>query len=120
VFEPAAANKNDADGSTHNLDMTLNDLEVPRSTLQRVRVTAEIVDAATDNPTLGASYAVDAAEGAALTALPGAMSETTTTPKSWRIVKRGRRFRLRLLSSGPAAKVRIRVVEWFVRDSNRP
>jgi hypothetical protein len=118
---PAAANKNDVDGSTFNLDMTLNDLESPtRVTLQKVRVTAEIVDAASDNPTLSASYAVDAVEGAALTGLSGAMSETTTTPKSWPVVKRGRRFRLRLVSSGAAAKVRVRIVEWFVRDSNRP
>jgi len=118
---PTAARKNDADGTGFNLDVTTNDLETPaKSTLQRVRLHYDLVDAASDNPTISASYAVDAQEGAALTGLSGTAGETTTTPKVWQVVKRGRAFRLRFLSSGPSSRLRLRALDWFLRDSDRP
>jgi hypothetical protein len=121
IFDPVAGNKADANGTVHNLDVTFNDIEpASRSTVQKVRMHYELTDAASDDPTVAASYSIGQ-EGSAFTGLSGTAPENDgATPKVWPVVKRTRRFRLRLVSSGATSRLRIKLVEFFVRDSNRP
>jgi hypothetical protein len=120
-FAPDAAHKNDADGTTHGLDVIENDVEFPnRSTTQKVDLLYELQDAAADNPTIVGSWA-SGAEGATWTPLTGSAAENDgRVPERWRLIKRVRNVRFRWQTVGPAAVARIRGRVLYVRDSNRP
>lgn len=109
----------DHDGTAHQMDVTTNDLEPPtESTLQRVRLAYEKTSSGLGGK-IGASYEVGD-PGSGFTTLAGDASLDGAETKTWPVVKRGRRFRLRLLTSGSLSAARIRSLSWFVRDSNRP
>ena len=142
MWEPAAAVKNDADGSTHAFEVETRD-EVTGgedlNTVLRLRVRYELWDAASDNPFLTAAVAIGPAPaptgtlwgafnwGAApwtqaveaeLEQLPGvAPVNVGRTPKWWRLRRRARYIRVRLRCDKPAAKLVLRSLEWWVRPS---
>jgi hypothetical protein len=120
-FSPDAAHKQDADGTTHGLDVIENDVELAnRSTTQKVDLLYELTDAASDNPTIVGSWA-SGAEGSTWTGLSGSAAENDgRVPKRWRLTKRVRNVRFRWQTVGPAAVARIRGRVLYVRDSNRP
>jgi hypothetical protein len=92
-----------------------------RNTVMAAKLRYELVDAASDNPTIAASYS-DGAGGRGVHGADGSAPENDgTDPFTWRPVPpiRTRRLRLRLLSSGPSANLKIRVLELLVRSSSR-
>lgn len=125
TLDPAAANKNDADGTTPQFSLETNDFATgPNDTLnnvRRVRWTYELEDAASDNPTLVPAWA-EGQEGSSYVTLPGLAFEepTGTVPKTWAVNQGVRRIRYRLQSAGPSAKLRVHRVESFIRPSQRP
>jgi hypothetical protein len=124
AFTPAAGNKQDPGPTTFNLDVTTRDFDSGngnRNTLMAAKLRYELVDAASDNPTIAASYS-EGPEGSAFTALTGPAPENDgTDPFTWRPVPpiRTRRLRLRFVSSGPSANLKIRVLELLIRSSSR-
>jgi hypothetical protein len=109
-------------GHPFNFDVTTRDFDTGggnRNTVVALKLRYELVDAAVDNPTIAASYSTGP-EGASFTALATSAAENDgTDPKSWRFVKRTRRIRFRLTSSGPSANLKVRVLEILVRSSSR-
>jgi hypothetical protein len=96
LLTPGAANKNDADGTVHNLDVIENDVEPGNlSTFQRVELRYELDDAASDDPTFVGSYATGK-EGTSWVSLTGSAAENDgRTPKKWKVTKRARNIRFR-------------------------
>lgn len=116
TLDPSVATT-DADGGTPDLDVTTNDIPTGpgnKNTVTRLKLRYEL--------------AGDAVVASFLTGNPG--SETVLAPEgppsdgetsvSWRFVKRTDRIRFRVRTSGGAAKLRLRSLEVFTRDSNRP
>lgn len=121
-FAPAAGNKSEADGSTHNLQVTLRTVNrsVVGETLRKTRVRYELDDAASDNPTLTAEVAVGR-PGSAFTGLAGSAPENAgQAPHVWsKVNKKGSEFRMRLTSVGPSASLVLRSVEYAFRPTGR-
>lgn len=124
-FEPAAANKNDADGSTHRLTLVPSDVaghQQRRSFFHSIRIRAQLIDAGTDHPTLTAEYATGL-PGSAFTTLAGSAPATDSTtpypPYRWQIRKRAQAVRLRIRTEGPSSSAVIRSVEVFYRRTAR-
>jgi hypothetical protein len=124
AFVPAAAVKQDPGPTTFDMDFTTRDFDTGpgnRNTVLAVKLRHELVDAASDNPTIAGSYS-EGPEGSAFTALSGSAPENDgTDPYVWRPVPpiRTRRVRLRFTSSGPSANLKVRVLELLVRSSSR-
>lgn len=143
-FEPSAANKHDHDGSTHEFDLTMRDVQPGalniEALVRKVRARYELVDAATDDPKLSLWYSVGVKQDAGSVALWGSALWGTDTwgqtdaiedvqaagqapeddgrhPFTWKINERTRRIRLRLRSSDPSAKLVLRNVEIKSRRS---
>lgn len=144
-FEPAAAVKNDADGTTHQAlvetrDYPTNEKSLNLNHVRRLRLRYELVDAASDGPSITTYFSTGQA-GQSLTSwgqfnwggatwmdstlgpftlLSGAAPASDgTTPFVWLFTKRTRFIRARLVSSNPAASLTVRSVEWFLRQSMR-
>jgi hypothetical protein len=82
LLTPAAANKQDADGTTHVLDVIENDVELAnRSTTQKVDLLYELQDAAADDPTITGSWA-SGAEGSTWTGCRARRRRTTAGCRS--------------------------------------
>ena len=145
-FEPAAAVKNDADGTTHAVlietrDYPTNPKSFNLNHVRRLRARYELVDAASDGPTIIAYFSTGTTGGVVLTqwgsfnwgganwsdaTLAGftqlagqAGVSDGTIPYVWLFTKRTRFIRARLVSSGPAASLTLRSLEWFLRQSMR-
>lgn len=109
----------DADGSHPQLDVITNDYSTGpgnRNTVTRVRLRYALEGAAT----LGASYVTGTEAAPATTALPTAGPADGEDGTSWRLLKRCSRIRFRFQSSGSPTTLRVRSLEMFTRDSNRP
>jgi hypothetical protein len=119
-YAPAAAVKNDADGTTHVFE--LDTIDYPTGNMvsnfvHHVRVMYELVDGGADNPVVVAEASVD---GGAWFTLPGGTAgESPVGDKTWRVNQHGRNVRFRFTCAGPAASLRIKSVEPFVRHSGR-
>jgi hypothetical protein len=145
-FEPTAAVKNDPDGSTHLLDITYRDIPTAdgfsQNTVRRVRLRYELEDAASDNPTIRGYYRSEESPppGSEWGAFEWGAGEWSAIPEDvflgmtnpgdapedkgdhpfvWHINKHLRFFRPRFKSSGPAAKLKLRSMELFIRQGTR-
>jgi hypothetical protein len=142
VFEPVAANKNDADASTPAWQIITRDYPTgqgnPNMTI-KARVRYELVDAATDDPTIQTYYSIGSFAatsgsywGAAFwgsgtwsgaietefSQLPGTAPEDDgRNPFTWLVQKRSRYIRYRIQSSQPAARMTLRSLEMWNRQS---
>jgi hypothetical protein len=123
-FSPAAAYKADADGTNHAATVITNDYGTGpgrRNTVAKVRAEFELVDAASDNPTITAEYAVGP-EGSgftSLTAQRGAIEDDGTGFSRWRVGKRADRVRFRFTTVGAAARFILRKVGVEIAPSGR-
>lgn len=121
-FVPAAAIKNDADGTTHQLTLITRDLAVHASLKtfwKKIRLRSEVSDAAADNPTVTAEYSITPA-APVFTALAGSAPESDgTVPYSWLAGKKSQAIRFRLKTVGPCASAVIRSLEVFYRRTGR-
>ena len=142
-FAPSADNKNDADGSTHEFQVTTRDYATGNNTLNRVRhirTRYELVDAGADNPYLAVSYGTGATDpdapewgggawNGAEWADPGDIGFTaledctlpedpagTTVPRC-RVGRRTRHIRYRVNCDMPAERLVLRSVESFIAPS---
>jgi hypothetical protein len=146
-FEPSATVKNDADATTHNLDVVTRDFETGGGIFNLVRMLKlwyELIDAASDNPTVKVYYSTgpeqagvpkwgavtwglftwfssDLAEFVLLAnqapESDGRMPYVWSGDQGMHAHTRFIRFRIR--SSGPAARVVLRSLTAYVRLSAR-
>lgn len=141
-WEPAAARKNDADGTTHEWQLEgRDDATGPgnENTVRKLKVWYELIDAGSDDPKINALYS----KGAELPGIPHydevnydeavywddnveflqadgqAPEDTGRNPFTWLLTASTRFIRWRLTLSGPCASLRLRSVEWSVRPSGK-
>lgn len=143
VFDPTAARKADADATVHRWLVESRDYPTGTGNLnmvRRLRVRYELVDAATDNPLLRASYSVGAEVTAATTTKWAAFNwgtgvwagsaagefvqiagvapeDSGRNPYTWHLRARTRFVRWRLESTDPAARLVLRSAEVQVRQA---
>jgi hypothetical protein len=140
-FDPDGPHKADADGSAHQLDIITRDYDTGGGTenvVRRIRARYELVDAASDDPTIlfdwgdgaldlgGAKYDtaiydtdIYASEmGSAWNALACTAGESDgrDVHKCW-VNKRRRYVRFRIRTNGPCAYAALRNFEVFIRPS---
>jgi hypothetical protein len=118
-FDPAAAYKNDADGTTPTFTFESRDYPTGPGTLntaRKARLLYDLVDAASDNPALTMAVAN---EDGSFTTLTDTAAEGSPASKTWLFTKRGRYVRFRLTCATAAASAVIRSLEWWRRASGR-
>lgn len=121
-FSPVASNRNDADGSTHQFEVTTRDYTTSglRSSLvKKVRLGYELVDAAADNPTIGVQYAT--AQDPTLVPLSGTAGEAAGQAAQMFLVNtaRSRFVRFTIYSFSAAARMSVKCLEVFTRAGGR-
>lgn len=139
-FDPSAANKNDADGSTFDLDIVSRDYETGSGTINSVRAVRpryELVDAASDDPELQISYATGSATsggarfghatfgnakfgsdlGASFVVVGNVGTSDGRNPVPLRMKPRARYMRVRIKGVGPAARCALRSLSLSIRPS---
>lgn len=126
-FTPGATYKNDAIGDPPELAIVTRDEQLgsnnPHNLVKQVRVTYELADAASDDPTLRCGIATDA-PNSSFTSLANPLVHAPESdggsPFTWTAAKGGRVARLQISSGGePNAGLTIRRVEMFVRPSGK-
>jgi hypothetical protein len=145
-FEPAAAVKNDADGTTHQFDVVTRDFATGDPTrfgshlVRRLRLRYELIDADADNPTIQAYFSKGTLQqgvslwgsltwgtglwtdetGAEFRQMQGSAPEDDgRRPFAWGLQAQTRHIRYRLISSDPAASLVLRSLESLIRPSER-
>lgn len=121
-FEPAS-DSSEAGGADVPFSLTTRDFPTGAFTVNtatRLRVSYEMVDPSTENPTLAASFAVGAVD-ASFTTLTGSAAEDATGVGSyaWSLRKRTRSIRYKLVSSNGFSRLKVRGIESFSRPSAR-
>lgn len=144
VFAPAAAVKQDADGTTHRWSVETRDFETGAgetlNTVRRVKVRYELVDAAADNPLIRGYYSVGSPIagqtiwgafnwGSATwsdptlgeySLMPGVAAEDTGRDTfTWFLQARTRYLRVRLESTDPSASLNLRTLQLYIRSSGK-
>lgn len=117
-----SSNKNDADGTTHVLTVVTRDFAIKAQVAnlwKYLRARFELVDAASDNPTLTAEYAVGPPESESWTSMGSWSEGTGETSTKLSVGKRAQSIRFRLKTSGPSSRFRLRSLEVFFRPRNR-
>lgn len=107
-FNPSASNKNDADGTvvTPVVETAFWPLGRSKARLKSVYVKYDVRDAASDNPTLAASY-VTSPEATSYTSISGTLAETAEQTVARRnIRKAGFGLALKLAQSGASSASR--------------
>jgi hypothetical protein len=141
IFTPSGANKNDPDGSTHDLVVVTRDYllaELGKARARRLRLHYLLQDAAADNPTIGLDVSVGQirdgvtewghfnwgqaswfdADNAEFEAVDGQAPESDgSVPYTWHFTRWSRLVRFRIRSSGPSAKLALHNLEIFVAPS---
>lgn len=142
-FSPSGAVAQDADGSTFEWSVTTRDIPtgpINDNTVVKIRVTYEMVTAGT-TPTLQAYYGSDRLRGtewgefewggAEWTSSEGLFEQLTdpvtdapediaaAAPFTWRVRKKSRYARFRLVCDDDVSRFSLRAFEMFVRDSGR-
>jgi hypothetical protein len=121
-FVPASANKSDATGTAHVLTIITRDYPVKamvKALWREVRARFELTDAATDNPTLTAEYAVGPVAGESWTSIGSWAEGTGEAPTRLAVNKSAQAIRFRLKTSGAAASCVVRSLEVFFRGSRK-
>jgi hypothetical protein len=124
-LEPSGSVKNDYDGTSHV--MTLETKDIPtgggvKNTVMSARTTYELIDAASDNPTMTLDVSKD---GAAYAAVKGqatggdAPEDDGSHPFRWQVVGNAKFIRFRVKTAGAAASSKLHSLELFVRRSGR-
>lgn len=119
-MQPSASVKQDADGTVHQVKVTTASnmtSESQQHTLRKARLRYELVDAATDNPTITVEYATGS-PGSAFTSVSGSAAEGELV-KTWYLAKKAQLTRLRFSSNGPAGRCVFREIEAHVRPDGR-
>lgn len=120
-FVPAAANKNDADGTPPEFNVILERRVTPGTrpvTVKTARIRYQLTDDATDNPTLIANASVDA--GTTLATLTGSAPGTTNEANyTWGVARAAVRVKLQLTSSGASSALKLHEVTFRVRVSGK-
>lgn len=147
LWEPAAAVKNDADGTTHSRIVETRDYRTSfsgalnRNLVRKLRIRQELVDAATDNPTVRAYVSTGRATattqatwgsflwGAApwgdssldlFEVLEGLAPEADIrAPWTWAVNRKSEFVRFRLETVGAAASCTLRSIDVAVRQSRK-
>lgn len=119
-FDPAAARKNDADGTTPTFSLTtrqytLNGLA--KGFVKKVRVRYTLNDAATDNPTISAYLGTGEDDLAVLSGT--APEDNGANPHLWAGNVRDEYATVKLSSSSPCALLKIHSIELLTRPSGR-
>lgn len=120
-FDPAAAAKNDADGTTHAFTVTTRDytLSMLKGFVKKIRVWVEGVDAGTDNPTLTVGYATGL-PGGSFAALTGSVAESTgEAPSVLTANVAAQKVRFQITSTSPWATLKLKALDLFVRPRGR-
>jgi hypothetical protein len=120
TFEPAAANKNEADGSTHNLRVwtrTYDLGDLVKRQWRRLRARYELSDAASDNPYIEAYSEVDRLTPVSQDLVDDALEGEQVY--TWRVSRRSRAIRFRLTQWGATSGARLRGLEVFFRPTGR-
>jgi hypothetical protein len=86
---------------------------------REVRARFELTDAASDNPTLTAEYAVGPVAGESWTSAGSWAEGTGEAPTRLAVGKSAQSIRFRLRSSGACASLAVRSLEVFFRGSRR-
>lgn len=142
-WEPTAARKNDADGTTQVWRLETRDYATGagnENTVRQLIISYELIDAASDNPHIQAAYS----KGAELPGLPhwdddtwddvlwvgddaefiqlpdGAPEDNGRTPFIWSGFAASTRYvRARLQCSDPCASLKLRSLDWRVMSSGK-
>lgn len=122
MFDPTAARKADAEGTAPGWSLVTRDYRpsLGASTFRKVRVTYELVDAGSDNPTFQLAYSTGAGFTAVTTPQTNAPEDDGRVPVVWTFNAKGRVLRLQLSSNAPAASFVLKSIEVFYRPSGRP
>ena len=120
-FEPDASGKSDGDGTNHQLQVVTQDF--PSGAIEHTwtgaKVALELVDAATDNPTFEVEYSSGPVESETWTSADTRGESDGERPEAFRFAKRARALRLRITTSGAAARAVLRYVEATFRQRGR-
>lgn len=120
AWTPASANKQDP-GAVHNMSLTTRAYPLGpgagKHRATRLRARYELVDAASDNPTVAATYATTDTNTASLSAVRGGGESDGTDFSVWPVNKRAQSMSFGLTTSGPAAGFTLRGLEVFVSQS---
>lgn len=122
VFVPTAANKNEADGSTHQLTVITRDFSAQRigaSLWKYLRARYELTDAATDGPYLSVEYQLGPPSGTWTLIVGNGTASDGTDSFEWSPDLRAQAIRFRIRSNGPTAKCVVRSLEVFFRASGK-
>ncbi len=121
-WSPSSTYKNEPDGTTHEFQVTTRDfiLSGLRGFCKKIRLWVEGVDAASDNPTITASYATGPA-GSSFTSLGSTTAESTgdTSLTPWTVGVGGHRIRFKFSSTSPFASLKFKALDVFVRPKGR-
>lgn len=119
-FVPSSTVKQDADGTVHELWITtrLYRFGAFPWTVRKVRAEYEMDDAASDNPTMRLEIASGLPPIYSFSLLSASGPEGDQA-WPWTITRRGRTFRARFRSSGPAARVAFKGFEISARANGR-
>jgi hypothetical protein len=121
-FSPASGNKSDADATAHVLSIVTRDYSAKahvKAMWREVRARFELTDAASDNPTLTAEYAVGPVAGESWTSIGSWAEGTGEAPTRLAVGKSAQSIRFRLKSSGACASLAVRSLEVFFRGSRK-
>lgn len=131
-FSPAGGVKLEADGSSRQAvwesrEFALSDMP---TTVRRVRIWGELLDAASDNPTVEFAYAKDTDTGFTVvsnslgtvqgTGTQAGQESDGTLYWQWPVNKRAKGMRFRLRTVGPNAGFRLRQVELVTEAVQNP
>ncbi len=120
-FSKSAATKNDADGTTPKLTIITRDYALAdgyrEGTVKDVAARYELVDAASDNPTVTAEYEI--ADGGWVALSGTGPEDAGQGRKRWKVRRKARHIRYRFVVAAPNAKMVFRSLEQRARPSQR-
>lgn len=122
AFSPAAANKNDADGTSHVLTVVTRDYAARaqvKSLWKYLRARFELTDAGSDNPTLTAEYANGPPATESWTSMGSWSEGDGTEPSRLGVGRRTQSIRFRIKTSGASSKAVLRSLEVMFREGQR-
>ena len=121
VLAPSASVKSDADGTDHQLQVVTQDFVsgAIEHTFTGARVALELVDAGSDDPTFEVEYASGPVETETWTSADTRGEGDGERPETFRFARKVRALRLRITTTGAAARAVLRSVEVAFRQRGR-
>jgi hypothetical protein len=122
-FDPQAAYKSDADGVAHQLEIQTRAYQTGGGVANTVRFVTlyyTLTDAASDDPNIDCSFAIDGATSWTAATAGGTGAESITiAKKTWRVDRDARAIQFRFRSNNAAATAKFRGLELQVHRSGR-